>query len=340
MKLKGLTKLALSGVALAAVAATLGTSTYAWYVSNSTATVNGITGGTNTDPAGSLLLNALEYDSGTGAITAASSWTNTLNFSAINAGLKVATPLIPVTKDVTGYTPTSNATGWHDKGLNPKADEDAYGYLMFGAQQSDTSKNLITMSFGIANTTTANPQQTAYYAVAGTTPGPVVDGTATSVNAGTPFTEDFVYSLKFDVYKLALAGANKSTVLTASDASAGATLAADSFYASDLSNPYACKAGMYSNGNAHAYYKALSTDDRVENQDGSYGAILGGESVTENTVSSIALNLSGGTPYLIVIRYWLDGADQHCFDSTINQTFELKLKMVATAPAEGQQYYM
>ena len=44
MKLKGLTKLALSGAALAAVAATLGTSTYAWYVTNAKAKVDGING--------------------------------------------------------------------------------------------------------------------------------------------------------------------------------------------------------------------------------------------------------------------------------------------------------
>ena len=46
MKLKGLTKLILAGTALAATAATLTTSTYAWYVTNSTVTVSGIDGTT------------------------------------------------------------------------------------------------------------------------------------------------------------------------------------------------------------------------------------------------------------------------------------------------------
>ncbi len=56
MKLKGLTKLALSGVALAAVAATLGTSTYAWYVTNAKATVDGVQGASKAIGAGSIFV--------------------------------------------------------------------------------------------------------------------------------------------------------------------------------------------------------------------------------------------------------------------------------------------
>ena len=41
---KGLRKLILSGTALAAVAATLGTSTYAWYTANETVSATNING--------------------------------------------------------------------------------------------------------------------------------------------------------------------------------------------------------------------------------------------------------------------------------------------------------
>ncbi len=44
MKLKGISKLVLAGTALAATAATLTTSTYAWYVSNTTVTATGVQG--------------------------------------------------------------------------------------------------------------------------------------------------------------------------------------------------------------------------------------------------------------------------------------------------------
>ena len=57
MKFKGLTKLAMSGVALAAVAATLGTSTYAWYVTNSTATASNIIANTQATSSSNLLIS-------------------------------------------------------------------------------------------------------------------------------------------------------------------------------------------------------------------------------------------------------------------------------------------
>jgi len=347
MKLKGLTKLALSGVALAAVAATLGTSTYAWYVSNSTATVTGITGGTNTDPAGSLLFNKLVLNEGN--ITAFSSWTNKLNFEDL--AVKQNTLLKPTTKDVSGYTPSGSgitATGWHDKGLrptavdiDPEATDNAYGYFMFGAQQSDQAKSKITATFGIANTSTATPTQTAYVSKTDITPG-VSGATA----AGNSFTEDFIYALKFDVRVVALGtGTNLTTAI--SNGTARGTLAADSFKQRDnLNATYAVKSGWCSNGNAHAYYKELSTDDLNATTTGEGDdavttyTIKGGESVAEySTDGTITLSLTGGTPYVIVVRYWLDGADAQCFDSTINQKFTLDIKMVASLPGDTENYY-
>ncbi len=58
MKLKGLTKLVLAGTALAATAATLTTSTYAWYVTNNKVEATGVSGATAGDSvAGSLLIS-------------------------------------------------------------------------------------------------------------------------------------------------------------------------------------------------------------------------------------------------------------------------------------------
>ena len=58
MKKSRITKLALSGAAVAALAATFSTSTYAWYVSNKTATVGTATGATAGSTAdGSILLS-------------------------------------------------------------------------------------------------------------------------------------------------------------------------------------------------------------------------------------------------------------------------------------------
>ena len=336
MKLKGLTKLALSGVALAAVAATLGTSTYAWYVSNSTATVSGITGGTNTTPSGSLLLNVLSK-SDQDIITAANAWSNKINYSQFT--VKGETLLTPVTKDTATITPTDNPTGWHDKANLAVSTSSAYGYFMFGAQQSDTAKSKITLTFGIANTSTATPTQTAYYSADNITPG--TDG---ATAAGSTFTEDFIFALKFDLRVVELGDSGLTLASALTNNAFGSTLAADSFRKQDdLNTKYAVKDGWCDNGDAHKYYKALTTDNTTSSTSGqtTTTTIDGGETVSESILSngSIDLQLKDGKKYVIVVRYWLDGADPQCFDSTINQKFALDMQMVATAPGQSESYY-
>lgn len=56
MKLKGISKLILAGTALAATAATLTTSTYAWYVTNANATATGVQGSVDSTVSGSLYI--------------------------------------------------------------------------------------------------------------------------------------------------------------------------------------------------------------------------------------------------------------------------------------------
>ncbi len=57
MKLKGLSKIAIAGAALAATAATLGTSTYAWYVSNIEATATGVVAQMQDSTGGSVYIS-------------------------------------------------------------------------------------------------------------------------------------------------------------------------------------------------------------------------------------------------------------------------------------------
>jgi hypothetical protein len=57
MKLKGLSKIAIAGAALAATAATLGTSTYAWYVSNVEATATGVVAQMQDSTGGSVYIS-------------------------------------------------------------------------------------------------------------------------------------------------------------------------------------------------------------------------------------------------------------------------------------------
>ena len=101
MKFKGLTKIALAGAAVAVTAATLATSTYAWYVTNSTATVDGITGSTASVAGGNILV-AQSLDQANGDIPGNFSTKFTLAAGNILQPLKVTA--------TTGDNPTYTKT--------------------------------------------------------------------------------------------------------------------------------------------------------------------------------------------------------------------------------------
>jgi len=343
MKLKGLTKLALSGVALAAVAATLGTSTYAWYVSNSKAEVSNISGQSNSQAAGSLLLNQLAADPDNGKVIEYSAWTNKLAFSTLAFQSDSSFRLDPVTKDKTGYIPSGDgvtATGWHDAALKPVTNDTTsrpYGYFMFGIETTDDAKRTVNMTFGIANNTVTRPTQTAYdEAGLPTNPDSEADPKA-KVQVGASFTEDFIQALKFDYHvdELTASSAIKSydqylTEVTAS-------YAANSFLNKDLNDAYASPEHYASDGNAHTYYKALSDDNRVETVTQgvtTYGEIKGGEQDGSQALSqgTTQFTIADSTKkYVLVVRYWLDGADPQCFDSCVGQSFLLNMKLETVA---------
>ncbi len=332
MKLKGLTKLALSGVALAAVAATLGTSTYAWYVSNSKAEINNISGQSNTTASGSLLINQLaESTTGSNVISNDATWTNKINYSSLI--WTQAPNLEPVTRDTTDTT-----TGFHDVKGEEVAKNKAYGYFLIGIKTTDASKRTITMRLGIENDSDTNenvtPQtQTAYVGSD--------KGAPSNVLAGGSFKEDFIYALKFDYHIEQLTGTKKvgeyvtNGVTTTGDTptyTRHPAYNAETFQNSAFSGTYAANGttlnGGKTDGDAHAYYKALSEDNIS-----SGGSIIGGEdsgTTTYGDNKQFVLN-DATNEYVIVMRYWLDGADAQCFDSCISQSFKLSIKLEASA---------
>ena len=335
MKLKGLTKLALSGVALAAVAATLGTSTYAWYVANSKAEVNNISGQSNTSTAGSLLINQLKNVSDN--VTADSTkWTNKIDYD--NLAFKKDTALNPVTRDGADFIPAGkkmsgteqvdktaeDATGWHDISNVEVAPTSAFGYFLIGVKTSDSTKRTVNMYIGIQNNTASPTAQVAYTADTGVTP--------TGVTAGNTFFEDFVYALKFDFHYQELTTNTVNTYLTNGTTTGGnftkhTAYNAESFQNLAQSGSYSPLTDAKTDGNAHAYYKALS----VDNVSGS--SIIGGETDGGTTYSSTPFVLTKDTEYVLVVRYWLDGADQQCFDSCMGQSFKLSIKLETSTTA-------
>lgn len=121
MKFKGLTKIALAGAAVAVTAATLATSTYAWYVTNDTATVDGLTGSVAAVGGGNILVaqakNGANGDLPGGFSTGFSitstnviaPWKVTLN-SSTSKYTKESTGLIPVTPGTFAAEQNNNGT--------------------------------------------------------------------------------------------------------------------------------------------------------------------------------------------------------------------------------------
>ena len=170
MKLKGLTKLVLAGTALAATAATLTTSTYAWYVTNNKVEATGVSGATAGDSvAGSLL------------ISQNSASTTPLNYTTkINLTSDVqATALVPQTKA-------------------PKDSSNYYYVTTASTPQSGTkyyTANTSLTSFEEATSLTTFASNTVYYEASPITDGQVwVDKEGKKIDS--PTTVKFSFWLK------------------------------------------------------------------------------------------------------------------------------------------------
>jgi hypothetical protein len=349
MKVKGLTKLALSGVALAAVAATLGTSTYAWYVSNSTATVSNIQGNTAASTSGNLLVAQVEVAANEGKITESGAWGN----SIANVSAKQTPDLNPVSKDVTGKIPTGEsvtATGWHDKDLAPVAKTSAYGYYAFAVYSTDKVK--ADVKFKIGNTTDdANfKYQTAY-----STDG--LNKDTTGIGVFDQFTTDFLQAIRIEVFQAPLKiGAealtlntiftDETTTGTGADAvtsltyRVGVYCPADTFLAADGSAGYTTKTiaskKFVTGGNAHTYYHAVLGEDPAGNTaPESLNTLTNGikqlDLPKDNKGTADDTTDDEAQKYIVVLRYWLEGGDTDCFDSCGGQTFKLDLDLTAAA---------
>ncbi|MCR5112629.1 MAG: hypothetical protein K6A63_01690 [Acholeplasmatales bacterium] len=333
MKFKSLTKLALSGVALAAVAATLGTSTYAWYVSNAEATVAGVNGATAGSTSGNLLVSQVAVAANEGKVTETGAWGS--NLSSVSA--KQTPNLNPVTKDTTGeggIAPETGATGWHDKDNAAVAKTSAYGYYAFGVWSTD--KVAADMAVGVANTTTdaSFKYQTAY-----TTEG--LNAETTSIGVNDSFTVDFLQAIRVEIFLAPLYTGDSALTLSAMTTdtySLGEYCPADTFYKTDFSGAYALKtisgSKFVTGGNAHTYYNAVlgknaaggitpAATDTLTSGKESLSLPKNTNGTTEDTSDDTAQK------YVVVLKYWLEGTDTDCFDSCGGQSFAINLKLTA-----------
>ena len=191
MKFKGLTKLAMSGVALAAVAATLGTSTYAWYVINPTATVTGVEASTAANGSTSILVSK-DGSNFSGKIKfGAADWNGSgTAYAAYNK--KVTDGFVPVrpkgATDLSAFYDATNST---------KSDPTASSaYMQFSVWVKAGASGAVSVKLSAVNntgitseqTTAVLPTQYAYQSVTST------------ITATQSFTVDAINALRTAVF--------------------------------------------------------------------------------------------------------------------------------------------
>lgn len=309
MKLKGLTKLALSGVALAAVAATLGTSTYAWYVTNATATASGVQGAANAGGAGNVLVAQATTATGSLAVNGHGAFKQNITMDSSNFGLD-GTATAATT--LAGLNPATPGTAALASGANPStyanaisnssqiesavwvdkdgAAQTSGNYIKFDIWLLSTSKTTVNLSYTISNTTEASAvkPQLAY----------ANDGLPTGKKQGDTFAVNIV-----DALRMAIVPSGASLPSTASTGLFDV--------AASASANTATYGSFVSGGAANDYLTAVLGENVVTN------------GVTGVSSNSIALTVVANEEAKLSFYVWLEGTDDQCFDSCGNQTFTI-----------------
>lgn len=334
MKLRN--KLILSCAALAAVATTAVSTTYAWYTANDSVKATGVTGKTSTAD-DTLLLISKSGKQG--------SWGAKVSIDVSNAVLE------PVAYDATNkayylWDGSNNAVDTTEA-ATACGDEGASGayisftlYFKSGSSQ-DLNVNVETIT--LKNTTGITGDATTPVLPAKTV---LAEGTGST---NTTYTINMFRALKFTTLR-----ENIKEVASTATANAALTAAAtrttyklDSLVAAN-SDSYTTTGDKKSN--AHTYYnnvKTLTGTDAIDTtKDGSekdtevdfLAASTGFGVATYNvghTGAGAAAN--GAVDDILAVRFdiWLDGWDNACFDACRNQTFTLDMSFAATKYTGG-----
>jgi len=309
MKKSRITKLALSGAAVAALAATFSTSTYAWYVSNKTANVNAVTGMTDSAAGdGSISLST------TGV---ADEYFKTISLTAANYnGTDSAVKLAPVT------TTTGN-TFIKDDGT-PASTSSYYKYEFY--IKAETGCEVIP-TITVSNTTVNAdiPYQINYSSAA--------QSTVTGVEKGASFTIDALYALYISQStQIGTTYSATQTTYTAASSQTGAisTPQADAVDSGARITPSysaaitALAATSKATAGAHAYYTEIMATAPSHVEADLYTAQQG-------TASIGNITLTANTPQKVTYYLWLDGADDQCFNSCAGQNLSVSFSYTVKA---------
>lgn len=340
MKKSRIAKLALMGASITALAATLTTSTYAWYVTNNKADIAAVTGSTaSASAAGSISLSStgmagsfkksLTLPSFNTASLSPVITTDGKTFKELNTGTGEAT--IPVAVAKTGYGASDNGK--------------VYCYSFFvlaeGATADDNStsgvdesKTIITPKITIVNTTatTAFKSQINY------------SGTALTAGTGTIIAGDSFYANALNAMSMSSAkfqGEALVSTLTSADTVKNAFKSetevnsvdqlSSSLTAVDGGNRYATSIetgsgkgfpenAKIATAGALNYYNDISEVDLAADAKKQHAG---------NALSTITLN--NMKPMLLEFYLWIDGADDACYNACETQSFSVEFEFQVKA---------
>lgn len=309
MKLKG--KLIMSAAALAACAATLTSTTYAWYTSNTEVKATGVKG--TTAASGSELL--LISDTG-----ADGSWSNAITLSKEDVAGNInidGDQLMPVAHAANG-----EYKGWNS---NKVSDTDASNtdYLQFDLFFKATKELPVYVNgFTITNGNAAALPSKDILANA---------GGLTASNTNKTYKVDVRRALKVET---------KSEVVTQGTAS---TPSYGQYNLSKL-NTYEDSLKGLSSYNAHEYFDAVTGNHIADTVTGKsvtstmISTTAGADNQWTLGTTPLAAEAGDATYLKVTFIVYLDGWDLACFDACQGQSISIALNFTCEADASGMLY--
>lgn len=308
MKLKG--KLIMSAAALAACAATLTSTTYAWYTSNTQVSADGVTGTTAASGSELLLISDTGKDG---------SWSNTVTLDSNDQGnVNInGVNLMPVAHAAEG-----EYKGWSGNAVSTDP-ASSTNYLQFDLFFKATKELPVYVNgFTINNTTKALPSKDIL------------------ANAGGLEASDKNKTYTVDVRR-ALKVETKSEVVTKGTA---ATPSYEQYNLSNLNlNKYEDSLKGLSSYNAHTYFNTV-TGNHIATEVTTSQSVASTE-IKETgkdkwTLGTTPLATEAGEATYLKVTFivYLDGWDLACFDACQGQSISIALNFTCEAGASGMLY--
>ena len=303
MKLKG--KLIMSAAALAACAATLTSTTYAWYTTNTEVTASGLTAGSASSGDSSILISKTGEN-------------NTWMQNITDLTAKTQATLVPLMLDSTDgklypVSNTVNTEGQITLSTTAATKSSFVEFdLWFKTSATDNNVPIYLKSMTIANTASSIDDLPAFENLNNGKDEAGINKTATS------YKKDIVDALAF-------------TIQTNSDSET--TYGKNSpFTLLDGKSAYKPIGGwMTSLGtegeatNAHTYYNKLDSNKQLAE------SISTDNSAVIDSDKMICVLKNDGTKAHVTFRFYLNGSDVDCFDACKGQNFKLSLSFTSSS---------